>query len=145
MAEKRDMNRRGGDVSYMRRIVLDLQSGLFAEAITQALTASNPNFWVYRSSKPEETVSLCRACHANVLVMEVLRQGEWRLSERMKIRNELKRNGDDRECKLLLLVDESADELLAADVRQTVKDKLADGFVYASISPSYLAGVIDTL
>ncbi len=143
MAKKRDMNRRGGDVSYMRRIVLDLQSGLFAEAITQALTASNPDFWVYRSSKPEETVSLCRACHANVLVMEVLRQGEWRLSERMKIRNELKRNGD--ECKLLLLVDESADELLAADVRQAVKDKLADGFVYASISPSYLAGVIDTL
>ena len=48
-------------------------------------------------------------------------------------------------CKVLLLVDESTDELLASEVRQTVKDQLADGFIYASVSPTYLAGVIDTL
>ena len=48
-------------------------------------------------------------------------------------------------CKVLLLVDENADELLAADVRQAVKDQLVDNFIYASVSPTYLAGVIDTL
>ena len=37
------------------------------------------------------------------------------------------------------------DEQLAAEVRQTVKDQLADDFIYASVSPTYLAGVIDTL
>ena len=47
--------------------------------------------------------------------------------------------------KTLLLVDENADEMLAADVRQTVKDRLVDNFIYASVSPTYLAGVIDTL
>ena len=46
---------------------------------------------------------------------------------------------------VLLLVDENADELLAADVRQAVKDQLVDNFIYASVSPTYLAGVIDTL
>ena len=109
----------------------------------QALTGCDPDFVVYRSLKPEETVSLCRACHANVLVMEVIRQGVWKLSERLKIQREEKKLGWD--CKTLLLVDENADEMLAADVRQAVKDRLVDNFIYASVSPTYLAGVIDTL
>ena len=127
----------------MRRIVLDMKSGLSAEAVMQALMGCDPDFVVYRSSNPEETVALCRACHANVLVMEVIRQGIWKLSERLKIRNEVKKLGWD--CKTLLLVDENADEMLAADVRQAVKDRLVDNFIYASVSPTYLAGVIDTL
>ncbi len=129
----------------MRRIVLDMQSELFAEAVTKALADSNLGFLVYRTPKPEETISLCRACHANVLVMEVVRQGVWKLGERIKILNEIKSSETGRSCKTLLLVDEKADELLAADVRQAVKDHLADNFIYASVSPTYLAGVIDTL
>ena len=75
--------------------------------------------------------------------MEVIRQDVWKLSERLKIRNDVKKLGWD--CKILLLVDESADEMRAADVRQAVKDRLVDNFIYASVSPAYLAGVIDTL
>ncbi len=129
----------------MRRIVLDMQSELFAEAITKVLTDSHLAFCVYRSAKPEETVSLCRTCHANVLVMEVTRQGLWQLGERTKILNEMRSTEGGLSCKTLLLVDEKADELLAADVRQAVKDQLTDNFIYASVSPAYLAGVIDTL
>ena len=127
----------------MRRIVLDIKGGLLAEAVMQALTRCDPDFMVYRSSKPEETVALCRACHANVLVMEVSRQGVWKLSERLKTRNDVKKLG--WACRILLLVDENEDEMLAADVRQAVKDQLVDNFIYASVSPTYLAGVIDTL
>ena len=127
----------------MRRIVLDMKGGLSAEAVMQALTTNDPDYIVYRSSSPEETVALCRACRANVLVMEVIRQGIWELSERMKIRNDVKKLG--WECKILLLVDENADGMLAADVRQAGKDQLVDNFIYASVSPTYLAGVIDTL
>ena len=127
----------------MRRIVLDLQGGLLAEAVMQVLAGYDPDFIVYRSSKPEETLALCRTCRANVLVMEVLRQGIWNLSERLRICRAVKKLGWD--CKVLLLVDENADEQLAAEVRQTVKDQLADSFIYASVSPTYLAGVIDIL
>lgn len=42
-------------------------------------------------------------------------------------------------------MDENADELLASEVRQAVKDQLVDNFIYASVSLTYLAGVIDTL
>lgn len=126
----------------MRRIVLDMKNGLLAEAVTQSLSGCDMDFLIYRSPKPEETLALCRTCRANVLVMEVIRQGLWKLSERLRLCSAVKRLG--WACKVLLLVDESTDELLASEVRQTVKDQLADGFIYASVSPTYLAGVIDT-
>ena len=127
----------------MRRIVLDMKNGLLAEAGTQSLSGCDMDFLIYRSPKPEETLALCRTCRANVLVMEVIRQGLWKLSERLRLCSAVRRLG--WACKVLLLVDESTDELLASEVRQTVKDQLADGFIYASVSPTYLAGVIDTL
>ena len=127
----------------MRRIVLDMKNGLLAEAVTQSLSGCDMDFLIYRSPKPEETLALCRTCRANVLVMEVIRQGLWKLSERLRLCSAVKRLG--WACKVLLLVDESTDELLASEVRQTVKDQLADGFIHASVSPTYLAGVIDTL
>ena len=127
----------------MRRIVLDMKNGLLAEAVMQSLSGCDMDFLIYRSPKPEETLALCRTCRANVLVMEVIRQGLWKLSERLRLCSAVRRLG--WACKVLLLVDESTDELLASEVRQTVKDKLADGFIYASVSPTYLAGVIDTL
>ena len=129
----------------MRRIVLDMQSGLFAEAITKALADNNLGFLVYSSAKPEETVSLCRTCCANVLVMEVTQRGVWQLGERIKLLSELRSSESGQNCKVLLLVDEKVDAMLAADVRQAVKDQLADNFIYASVSPTYLAGVIDAL
>lgn len=127
----------------MRRIVLDMKNGLLAEAVTQSLSGCDMDFLIYRSPKPEETLALCRTCRANVLVMEVIRQGLWKLSERIRLCSAVRQLG--WVCKVLLLVDESTDELLASEVRQTVKDQLADGFIYASVSPTYLAGVIDTL
>ena len=127
----------------MRRIVLDMKNGLLAEAVTQSLSGCDMDFLIYRSPKPEETLALCRTCRANVLVMEVIRQGLWKLSERLRLCSAVRRLG--WACKVLLLVDESTDELLASEVRQTVKDQLANGFIYASVSPTYLAGVIDTL
>ena len=84
-----------------------------------------------------------RTCRANVLVMEVIRQGIWKLSETQDLQCRKKQLG--WTCKVLLLVDEDADKLLASEVRQAVKDQLVDNFIYASVSPTYLAGVIDTL
>ena len=127
----------------MRRIVLDMKNGLLAEAVTQSLSGCDMDFLIYRSPKPEETLALCRTCRANVLVMEVIRQGLWKLSERIRLCSAVRQLG--WVCKVLLLVDENADEPLAAEVRQAVKDQLVDNFIYASVSPTYLAGVIDTL
>ena len=69
----------------MRRIVLDLQGGLLAEAVMQVLAGCDPDFIVYRSSKPEDTLALCRSCHANVLVKAVILHVIWTLSKQLRI------------------------------------------------------------
>lgn len=61
----------------------------------------------------------------------------------MRLCNEVKRQRPD--CKILLLVDETDDRALAFRVLQAKKDGRIDNFIYASVSPTYLAAVLDTL
>ena len=127
----------------MKRIVLDMQCAMFADAISQALERSDPDFNVLRAEAPEKTAALCRSSRAYALIMEVTGYPPWRLEERLRLRNEVKRQRPD--CKILLLVDENADRALAFRVLQAKKDGRIDNFIYASVSPTYLAAVLDTL
>lgn len=127
----------------MKRIVLDMQCAMFADAISQALERSDPDFNVLRAEAPEKTAALCRSSLAYALIMEVTGYPPWRLEERLRLRNEVKRQRPD--CKILLLVDETADRALAFLVLQAKKDGRIDNFIYASVSPTYLAAVLDTL
>ena len=127
----------------MKRIVLDMQCAMFANAISQALERSDPDFNVLRAEAPEKTAALCRSSLAYALNMEVTGYPPWRLEERLRLRNEVKRQRPD--CKILLLVDENADRALAFRVLQAKKDGRIDNLIYASVSPTYLAAVLDTL
>lgn len=127
----------------MKRIVLDMQCAMFADAISQALERSDPDFNVLRAEAPEKTAALCRSSLAYALNMEVTGYPPWRLEERLRLRNEVKRQRPD--CKILLLVDENADRALAFRVLQAKKDGRIDNFIYTSVSPTYLAAVLDTL
>jgi DNA-binding NarL/FixJ family response regulator len=132
-----------GKEGSMKRIVLDMQCAMFADAISQALERSDPDFNVLRAEAPEKTAALCRSSLAYALIMEVTGYPPWRLEERLRLRNEVKRQRPD--CKILLLVDENADRALAFRVLQAKKDGRIDNFIYASVSPTYLAAVLDTL
>lgn len=127
----------------MKRIILDMRCAMFADAISQALERSDPDFNVLRAEAPEKTAALCRSSLAYALIMEVTGYPPWRLEERLRLRNEVKRQRPD--CKILLLVDENADRALAFRVLQAKKDGRIDNFIYASVSPTYLAAVLDTL
>ncbi len=127
----------------MKRIVLDMQCAMFADAISQALERSDPDFNVLRAEAPEKTAALCRSSLAYALIIEVTGYPPWRLEERLRLRNEVKRQRPD--CKILLLVDENADRALVFRVLQAKKDGRIDNFIYASVSPTYLAAVLDTL
>ena len=63
--------------------------------------------------------------------------------ERMKITSEVRRTLPN--CKVVLIVDENAEQKLAEKVRLAKKDGLIDSFIYSSVSSSYLAAVIDSL
>lgn len=90
----------------MKRIVLDLQCAMFADAITMALERSDPDFRIVRADTPGKTAALCKSSLAYALIMEVTGYTPWRLEERLRLRDEVKRLRPD--CKVLLLVDENA-------------------------------------
>lgn len=127
----------------MRRIVVDMQNFLFADAIGQALTNADSDFIVHRSESPERTAELCALTVPYALLMEVTGRSPWKLEERLVIREEALRAAPF--CKVVLAVDEKAEKRTAQEVRQAKKDGLIDQFVYGSISADYLVALIDTL
>ena len=48
-------------------------------------------------------------------------------------------------CKFVLLCDENSDMELAHRVMHARQDQLIDAFLYASVTPAYLAAVLDAL
>ena len=127
----------------MRRIVIDMQNILFADAVAEALRNFDSDLEPFMSETPDKTLSLCDTVLANVLIMEVTTYPSRTLEERLKIRNALKRKHPD--CKIVLVVDENTERKLADRVRQAKKDGLVDNFIYGSVSSSYLSAVIDAL
>lgn len=127
----------------MRRIVIDMQNILFADAIAEALRNFDSDLEPFMSESPDKTLSLCDTVLANVLIMEVTTYPSRTLEERLKIRNALKQKHPD--CKIVLVVDENTERKLADRVRQAKKDGLVDNFIYGSVSSSYLSAVIDAL
>lgn len=127
----------------MRRVVIDMQNTLFADAMAEALRRFDSDFEPIMSESPEKILFLCDSVLANVLIMEVTAYTPWKLEERMKIRDKLKKTNPD--CKIVLVVDENTEKKLADQVRQVKKDGLIDNFIYGSVSSTYLSAVIDTL
>lgn len=127
----------------MRRVVVDMQNALFADAIAVALRNFDSDFEVYQSESPVKTTDMCIFTEANILIMEVMAYMPWKLEERMKIRGEVKAQNPD--CKIVLVVDENTEKKLADKVRQAKKDGLIDSFIYGSVSSTYLSAVIDAL
>lgn len=131
------------EVMQMRRVIVDMQNALFADAIATALQKFDSDFEVCQSDSPDKTADLCVFTEANVLIMEVTAYTPWKLEERMKIRAELKKTNPN--CKIVLVVDENTEKKLADKVRQAKKDGLVDNFIYGSVSSTYLSAVIDAL
>ncbi|MGN0379653.1 MAG: hypothetical protein ACI4EU_08695 [Butyrivibrio sp.] len=81
----------------MKKIVLDMQSGLYAKAIQRVLVQELDDYQVIISESPDKTVQRCRMFEPYALLMEVTGHSPWLLEERIDIRNEVKKNEPD--CK----------------------------------------------
>lgn len=127
----------------MRRVVVDMQNTLFADAIAEALRKFDSDFEVCCSESPQKTLDICDYTLAQILIMEVTNYTPWKFEERMKLRSAVKEHNPD--CKIVLVVDENTEKRLADKVRLAKKDGLIDNFIYGSVSATYLSAVIDTL
>ena len=65
----------------MRRIVLDMQCRMFADAISKALTDSDPDFSIRFTESPDDTANVCKSSRAYALIMEVTGHNPWSLKE----------------------------------------------------------------
>ena len=133
--------KREGD--SMRRIVINMQNSLFCNAISETLRISGNELNPYSVDSPDKVIDECKWVVPYALLMEVTGYTPWKLCERMKIISSVRLQIP--ECKIVLIVDETAEKELAKEVRQAKKDGLIDQFIYGSISATYLADIVDSL
>ena len=69
----------------MRRVVVDMQNVLFADAISTALQDFAADFQVFQSESPEKTAGICDYTQADILIMEVTDEvTEKKLADRVR-------------------------------------------------------------
>lgn len=120
----------------MRKIVIDMQNYLFADAVATAFKNSDYDIEVIRAESPRDTVELCKVYEPFALVMEVTGYTPWKLSERLKLRDQVRELCPD--CKIALMVDSNTERQTAKAIRDAKKDGLIDQFFYGSMSAEYL-------
>lgn len=126
----------------MKKIVLDMQSTIYAKQMERALLQELENWLVIISSEPDMTANTCKTNSPQVLLMEVTCYTPWILSERLAIRDKVKKQNPG--CKIILTVEERADKKLAEEVKEAKRNGLIDEFIFLSMTDKYLPALIDT-
>ena len=128
----------------MKNIVISMQNTLLSEAIARAFSDTG-EFRIEQilPGKTNDTLSLCCAMQAEILLMEVSRLPAYTLESRLKLIECVRRAMPN--CKFVLLCDENSDPELAHRVKIARQDRLIDAFLYASVTPAYLTAALDAL
>ena len=126
----------------MKNIVISMQNTLLSEAIVRAFSDTG-EFRIEQilPGKTNDTLSLCCAMQAEILLMEVSRLPAYSLESRLKLIECVRRAMPN--CKFVLLCDENSDPELAHRVMIVRQDRLIDAFLYASVTPAYLTAALE--
>ena len=87
----------------MRKIVLDIQSSIHAHNMERMLMQELDDCQIVISESPDSTPEWCKKHQPDVLLMEVTAFSPWMFSERMAIRDKVKRSTEN--CRVVLFVD----------------------------------------
>lgn len=132
-----------GDDKLVKKIVLDMQSTLYAKHMQRALMQDLSEWQPVISESPELTADICRLNKPQVLLMEVTGYTQWMLSERLDIRRIVKEQNPD--CRIIFAVEERADKKLAAGVTAAKREGLIDEFIFLSMTDKYLPALLEAL
>ena len=127
----------------MKKIVLDIQSGIHAHNMERMLLQEIEDCQVVLSESPDSTAEWCRTHRPDVLLMEVKAYSPWMFSERMEIRRKVKQSVPG--CRVILFVDDESDKALTEKVFAAKREGLIDACLSGSVSESYFASVIDSV
>ena len=125
------------------KIVLDIQSNIHAHTMERMLMQELDDCQVVISESPDSTAEWCKTHRPDVLLMEVKMFSPWMFSERMAIRDKVKRSTEN--CRVVLFVDDESNKNLTEEVQQAKREGLIDAFLFDSVSENYFASVIDSV
>lgn len=128
----------------MRKIVVSIQNGLLAEALT-SLLGNSGEFEPYRIAvdKRKRAVSACMACNADIVLMEVTQAVHTTLEARLNEGKQIRQMVPG--CKIVLLCDENVSPEIAREVVAAKKSGQIDAFYYSSITGKYLVTALYAL
>ena len=128
----------------MKRIVVSMQNGLLAESIMRILEESN-EFLIYRSviGSRNSLAADCAMYGAEIVLMEASLGLGSSLQSRLAETKQIKTANP--VCKVVVLCDENTAPDLAREVVLAKKDGLVDGFLYSSVTGSYLVAALASL
>ena len=128
----------------MRDVVVSMQNTLLSEAVARSLLETG-EFRVEQvlPGKTGDTLALCQAAQADILLMEVSHLTAYTLENRLALIERVRKAVPN--CKFVLLCDENSDAELAQRVKCARQDRRIDAFLYASITPAYLTAALDAL
>ena len=129
----------------MEKIVVSIQNGLLAEAISQMLTESG-DFQPFRvpvGDKKADLVDTCVTLQANILLSEVSYASSTSVKARLKEAKDLRVKLPD--CKIVLLCDENAAPDMAREVMLAKKNGHINAFFYSSVTSKYLLAALIAL
>ncbi len=128
----------------MKNIVISMQNTLLSEAIARAFSDTG-EFRIEQilPGKTNDTLSLCCAMQAEILLMEVSRLPAYTWESRLKLIECVRRAMPN--CKFVLLCDENGDPELARRVKIARQDHKIDAFFYTSVTPGYLTAAVEAL
>ena len=126
----------------MIKIVVSIQNGLLAEAMTAMLRESG-EFIPYRVSvggKSGSIVTESEMLEAQMVLAEVSYANGTTVETRLKEVKELRKKLP--ACKIVLLCDENSAPSIAREVMMAKKDGLIDGFFYSSVTAKYILAAL---
>ena len=127
----------------MKKIVLDLQSGLYAKLLERALLQELDDYLIVISKSPEMTSDICQTHQPSVVMMEVTRYTPWMIHERISLADSVRKKIPG--CKIIFITDGDTDKKLAEQIINAKLEGHADAIVFTSVSEKYLAAVIASL
>lgn len=121
-----------------REIVLFTGNDAFEQLVCRELERQEPALVFRTASSAEDALHLCRERQAFALIAEIAPESPYTVEEQEAL---CRAAG----CKRLWLVDQQAYPRLAKAAARNKKDGLIDALLFPSVSPSYLAALLDTM
>lgn len=123
-------------------VVVNMKDYIFADAITKALANGKSDYTVERVYTPDEVMQYSKL--ASVVILETTEfSPQYSFEARKSLQAKLKAANPD--CKVVLLVDENSEAKLADRIVKAKRCGEIDGFLFGTVSASFLNATIQSL